>query len=178
MKNERICIGKIVAAHGIKGEVKVLSYTENGADIDKFGELENLDKTRKFKIKIVGMVKGSYRVKVQGINNRNDAESLIGTELFVNRDILPELDEEEFYFSDLVGLKVCLEDKDHEIGKVVCFDDFGAGTIMEIKLHNQKETEMLPFTESYVPTINLEEGYIIVSSAKMVFAADDEEEKQ
>ena len=176
MTNKRVCVGKIVAAHGIKGEVKVLSYTENGADIASFGELENKEATRKFKIKVVGAVKGSYRVKIQGVNNRNEAEDLVGTEFYVSRDALPELEEEEFYFSDLIGLKVCLKDKDHEIGKVVCFDDFGAGTIMEIKLHNQKETEMLPFTESYVPTINLKEGYIIVSSATMVFAADDEEE--
>lgn len=177
MTNKRVCIGKIVAAHGIKGEVKVLSYTSNGADIDKYGELENKEATRKFKIKVIGAVKGSFKVKIQGVNNRNEAEELIGTEFYVNRDVLPDLEEEEFYFSDLIGLKVCLKDKDHEIGKVVCFDDFGAGTIMEIKLAGQKETEMLPFTIEYVPTINLEEGYIIVSSATMVFAADDEEEE-
>ncbi len=175
MKDKRVCIGKIVAAHGIKGEVKVLSYTLNGADIDKYGEAENFAKTRKFNIKVVGSSKGSYRVKIKGIDNRNDAETLVGTELYVARDVLPKLEDDEYYFSDLIGLKVCLKTKENEIGKVVCFDDFGAGTIMEIKLNNQKETEMLPFTMEYVPTINLKEGYIIVSSATMVFAADDEE---
>lgn len=175
MKDSRVCIGKIVAAHGIKGEVKVLSYTLNGTDIDQYGEVENQQATRKFKIKVVGATKGSFRVKIKGVNDRNEAEALIGTELFINRDVLPELDEEEYYFSDLIGLKVCLKTKENEIGKVVCFNDFGAGTIMEIKLHNQKETEMLPFTKQYVPTINLEEGYIIVSSATMVFAEDEVE---
>lgn len=175
MKDKRVCIGKIVAAHGIKGEVKVLSYTLNGADIDKYGEAENFAKTRKFNIKVVGSSKGSYRIKIKGIDNRNDAEALVGTELYVARDVLPKLEDDEYYFSDLIGLKVCLKTKENEIGKVVCFDDFGAGTIMEIKLNNQKETEMLPFTMEYVPTINLKEGYIIVSSATMVFAADDEE---
>ena len=175
MKDKRVCIGKIVAAHGIKGEVKVLSYTLNGADIDKYGEAENFAKTRKFNIKVVGSSKGSYRVKIKGIDNRNDAETLVGTELYVARDVLPKLEDDEYYFSDLIGLKVCLKTKENEIGKVVCFDDFGAGTIMEIKLNNQKETELLPFTMEYVPTINLKEGYIIVSSATMVFAADDEE---
>jgi 16S rRNA processing protein RimM len=175
MKDKRVCIGKIVAAHGIKGEVKVLSYTLNGADIDKYGEAENFAKTRKFNIKVVGSSKGSYRVKIKCIDNRNDAEALVGTELYVARDVLPKLEDDEYYFSDLIGLKVCLKTKENEIGKVVCFDDFGAGTIMEIKLNNQKETEMLPFTMEYVPTINLKEGYIIVSSATMVFAADDEE---
>lgn len=178
MKNNRVCIGKIVAAHGIKGEVKVLSYTSNGADVDKYGEVENFSATRKFKIKVVGALKGSFKVKIKGIDNRNQAEELVGTELYINRDVLPRLDDEEYYFSDLIGLKVCLENKEKEIGKVECFDDFGAGTIMEIKLNNQKETEMLPFTKQYVPIINLEEGYIIVSSATMIFAADDQEEKE
>ena len=175
MKDNRVCIGKIVAAHGIKGEVKVLSYTLNGADIDKYGEVENFAKTRKLKLKVVGSLKGSFRVKIKGIDNRNDAEALIGTELYINREVLPQLDDEEYYFSDLIGLNVCLGTKDNVIGKVECFDDFGAGTIMEIKLSGQKETEMLPFTIEYVPTINLKEGYIIVSSATMVFAADEEE---
>lgn len=178
MKNNRVCIGKIVAAHGIKGEVKVISFTEDVTDIDKYGEVDNAQATQKFKIKVTGVVKGSLKVKIKGINDRNAAEALIGTEFYINRDSLPELEDEEYYFSDLIGLKVCLKTKENEIGEVVCFDDFGAGTIMEIKLHNQKETEMLPFTKQYVPTINLEEGYIIVSSATMVFAADDEENEK
>lgn len=178
MKDSRVCIGKIVAAHGIRGEVKVLSYTLNGADVDKYGEVEDFAAKRKFNLKVVGVSKGSFRVKIKGIENRNQAEELIGTELYISHDALPELDDEEYYFSDLVGLKVCLKNKENEIGKVVCFDDFGAGTIMEIKLNNQKETEMLPFTKQYVPTINLDEGYIIVSSATMIFAADDDQEEK
>ncbi len=178
MKNERLCIGKIVAVHGIRGEVKVQSQTKNPLDLDKFGNVENKDATRVFEIKVLGMASSNVRVKIKGIDTRNDAETLIGTELYVPRSALPALAEDEFYKGDIVGLKVCLQTPDKEIGKVVGFANYGAGEIIEIKLNGQKETELLPFTEGYVPMVNLDEGYIIVSSASMIFAADDEDEKR
>ncbi len=171
---KRVCIGKIVAAHGIKGEVKVRSNNLNPLDLDRYGTVENADGSKKFSIKVVGLVSTNARVKIAGVTTRNDAEALIGTELYVPRSALPELDEEEFYLSDLIGLDVCLKTPDKKIGKVAAFQNFGAGDIIEIKLNGQKETEMLPFTKAYVPTINVEDGYIIVSSATMIFATDDE----
>ena len=173
---KRVCIGKIVAAHGIKGEVKVRSINQNPLDLDKYGAVENTDGSKKFSIKVVGLVSTNARVKIAGVTTRNDAEALIGTELYVPRSALPELDEEEFYLSDLIGLDVCLKTPDKKIGKVAAFQNYGAGDIIEIKLSGQKETEMLPFTKAYVPTINVDEGYIIVSSATMIFAADDEDD--
>lgn len=172
---KRVCIGKIVAAHGIKGEVKVRSVNLNPLDLDKYGVVENADASKKFSIKVVGLVSTNARVKIDGITTRNEAEALIGTELYVPRSALPELAEEEFYLSDLIGLDVCLMSSDKKIGKVAAFQNFGAGDIIEIKLNGQKETEMLPFTKAYVPTINVDKGYIIVSSASMVFAADEGE---
>ncbi len=174
--NERICIGKIVAAHGIRGEVKVQSQTKTPTDLDKFGDVENKDASRKFSIKVLGMISSNVRVKIKGVDTRNEAEALIGTELYVARSALPELAEDEFYKGDIVGLKVCLRTPDNEIGTVVGFENFGAGEIIEIKLEGQKETELLPFTRQYVPVINLESGYIIVSSATMIFAEDDDED--
>lgn len=174
--NERICIGKIVAAHGIRGEVKVQSQTKTPTDLDKFGDVENKDASRKFSIKVLGMISSNVRVKIKGVDTRNEAEALIGTELYVARSVLPELAEDEFYKGDIVGLKVCLRTPDNEIGTVVGFENFGAGEIIEIKLTGQKETELLPFTEQYVPTIDIEHGYIIVSSATMIFAEDDDED--
>ena len=177
MTEKRVCLGKIVAAHGLRDEVKVHSYTDNPADIDKYGLVEDKEAAHKFKIKAVGPHKEVMRLKIEGVNDRNAAEALIGTELYVNRDVLPQLPEEEYYLSDIIGLKVYLNSLDKEIGTVARFSNFGAGEIIEIKLPHRKETEMLPFTKQYVPTINLEEGYIIVSSATMIFADDDSEEE-
>ena len=176
MMNDRICIGKIVAAHGIRGEVKVQSQTKIPTDVDKFGEVETKDATRRFSIKVLGTISSNVRVKIKGVETRNEAEALIGTELYVSRNALPKLAEDEFYKGDIVGLKVCLKTPEQIIGKVVGFANYGAGEIIEIKLNGQKETELLPFTESYVPTINIADGYIIVSSASMVFTAEDDED--
>ncbi len=175
--NKRICIGKIVAVHGIRGEVKVQSQTKNPLDLDKFGAVENKNADCRFELKVLGMTSSNVRVKIKGIDNRNDAEALIGTELYVAREALPVLDEDEFYKGDIVGLKVCLKTPDQEIGKVAGFANYGAGDIIEIKLKGKKETELLPFTASYVPTIDIEGGYIIVSSASMVFAPEDERDE-
>jgi len=171
---KRVCLGKIVAAHGIRGEVKVRSYTKKALDIDAYGEVENQDKTRSFKIKALGMIKDNVRVKIAGIGDRNAAEELVGTEFYVNRAIFPELQENEFYKTDIIGLKVYLQSLEHEIGIVDGFCNFGAGDILEIKITGQKETEMLPFNKQYVPTVNLSDGYIIVSAASMVFAPEAE----
>ena len=172
---QRLCIGKIVAAHGIKGEVKVLSQTAVPTDLDQFGVVENKDGTQHFQLKVLGMSSSNVRVKIKGVDDRNTAESLIGTEFYVARDQMPKLGEDEFYKGDIVGLKVCLKTPENIIGTVAGFANFGAGEIIELKLKGKRETEMLPFTKAYVPTINIEDGYIIVSSATMIFAADDEE---
>lgn len=175
---KRVCIGKIVAAHGIKGEVKVQPHNSNPADWNKLGELENKDASQTFSIKVAekSLANANVRVKIKGVDTRNEAEALIGTEFYVNRDKLPELGEEEYYLQDLIGLQVCLKTSDNVIGKVVRFYNFGAGDIIELKINGQKETEMLPFTKQYVPEINIAQGYVIVSSATMIFAEDEEGE--
>ena len=172
---KKICIGKIVAAHGIRGEVKVQPKNSNPADWGKLGEFENKDASRTFSVKVTGKSSANVRVKIKGIENRNEAEALIGTEFYVSRDKLPKLGEEEYYLQDLIGLKVCLKTPEKVIGKVARFSNFGAGDIIELKLDGQKETEMLPFTRQYVPEINIAEGYIIVSSATMIFAEDEDD---
>ncbi|MBP1532252.1 MAG: 16S rRNA processing protein RimM [Alphaproteobacteria bacterium] len=172
---KRICIGKIVAAHGIRGEVKVASYTKNPFDLDKFGVVENQDASKTFSLKVTGKTSANIRVKIKGVDDRNTAEELIGTEFYINRDKLPELGEEEYYHADIIGLDVCLTSPANIVGKVVGFYNFGAGDIIELKFNNQKETEMLPFTKEYVPVINIAEGYVVISSAQMHFAEEQED---
>ena len=172
---KRVCIGKIVAAHGIRGEVKMQSFTASPSDLDKLGAVENKDADKVFCLKVMGVTSSNVRVKIKGVDDRNTAEALIGTEFYIDRAKLPELGEDEYYHFDLVGLKVCLQTKNKVIGTVSGFSNFGAGEIIELKLNGQRETEMLPFTKEYVPEINIDGGYIIVSSATMNFAEDDEE---
>lgn len=173
MSEKRVCLGKIVGVHGIKGEVKVKSYTAQDKDIAAYGELTDKKQERIFSLKVIGHSKDLLRIKIKGIDDRTTAETLIGTELYASRGTLPELKVQDVYYeTDLVGLKV-LDEQKHEVAKVVGFYNFGAGEILEIKLKSG-QTEMLPFNASYVPEINLDEGYIIVASTEMIFLEDNE----
>jgi len=173
MSEKRVCLGKIVGVHGIKGEVKVKSYTAVDKNIAAYGTLEDNSGKQHFEIKVTGHSKDLLRVKISGVDDRTTAEGLIGKELYAPRGVLPELKAEETYYeADLIGLKV-LDETKTEVAKVIGFYNFGAGDILEIKLRTGK-SEMLPFNKGYVPEINLEEGYIIVASLAMRFLEDDE----
>ncbi len=177
MSEKRVCLGKIVGVHGIKGEVKVKSYTVVDKDIANYGTLEDKTETKHFNLKVTGHSKDLLRVKISGVEDRTQAETLIGTELYAARGVLPEIkEEEEYYEADLIGLKVLNAEK-KEVAKVTGFYNFGAGDILEIKLQSGR-SEMLPFNKGYVPEINLEEGYIIVASTGMVFIEDEEDSKE
>ncbi|MBO7605807.1 MAG: 16S rRNA processing protein RimM [Elusimicrobiaceae bacterium] len=173
--SDLICLGKIVAAHGIKGEVKVKSFTSNPKDVCAYGKLSNKDKTRFFDLTFKGFAKELLRVKIKDIDTRNDSESLIGTELFISRDRLPDLEKDTFYLTDLEGLKVLDNKTDTQIGKIVGVYNFGAGDILEIKFDDAKQTEMLPFNDAYVPLVDVKNGFIKVTSKTMTYQqeADD-----
>ncbi len=174
MSEKRVCLGKIVGVHGIRGEVKVKSYTASDKDIARYGELEDKVGTYHFSLQITGRSKDLLRAKIKGVDDRTAAEALIGAELYAPRGILPELStEEEYYETDLVGLKV-LDIEKSEVAEVIGFYNFGAGDILEIRLKNGR-SEMLPFNKGYVPEINLTDGYIIVASTGMVFLEDEKD---
>ena len=175
-KMEQICLGKIVGVHGIKGEVKVKSFTADDTDISAYGKLESKDGSKTFVLKVVGHSKELLRCKIKGIDDRNVAETLIGTELYVNRDVLPELDDEEYYLADLIGLKVFEQASENEVGIVAGVYNFGAGDILEIKVNATNKLEMLPFTKEYVPEVKVCDGYVKVSATLMNYAPDDEKE--
>lgn len=170
---ERICLGAIVGVHGIKGEVKVKSFTESDRDIDQYGLLENEAADRKFSIKVIGRSKELLRVKVKGCDDRNTAETLIGTGLYIPRELLPELPEEEFYHADLIGL-VCKDASGNDIGLVNAIYNFGAGDLLELKIKEDNRLEMLPFSKQYVPTVNIKDGFIIVKMMDFATAEDGE----
>lgn len=175
-EDKRICIGAIVGVHGIKGEVKVKSFTEPDTNVDKYGVVENKSGNQKFELKVVGHSKELLRVKIKGINDRTAAEALIGNGFYINREVLPELeDEDEFYEADLIGLEVRQDNQ--VIGTVAGLYNFGAGEIIEIKLKSNGKLEMLPFTKAYVPEVKVSDGYITVTSASLAFAPDDDGDK-
>jgi len=155
-----IAIGKIVAAHAIKGEVVIHPY--NPETTNEFLFNDAIDKQGKaYQIRITGHKKHQLIASIKHITTRNEAEQLRGVELYTKREVLPVLEGDEFYHVDLVGMKALCLDHTH-YGTVAAIYNYGAGDILEIALISGK-TELFSFVKEVVPEINRKEGYIIVT---------------
>lgn len=162
--NQRICVGVIVGAHGVRGLVKVKSFTATPEDLGAYGPLTDLTGSRVFDLEITGRAKGSVLCRIKGVNDRSAVDALKGQRLYVNRNALPCPDhEEEFYHSDLLGLPVFFPDGT-KVGTVGALYDFGAGDVLEIR-GDTGGAAMIPFTRKTVPTVDIASGRIVVNPA-------------
>jgi len=160
MANSRICVGVIVGVHGVRGLVRVKSFTEDPADVAAYGPLYDANGRRRFALGVTGSAKGVLLARIEGVGDRNAAEALKGTELFVDRGALPQTGDDEFYHTDLIGLSAVLADGSL-YGKVRALHEFGAGDMIEIILEGGG-VSVLPFTKSVVPEIDLDGGRVTV----------------
>ncbi len=162
MAEERVCLGVMVGAHGVRGLVKVKSYTEEPADVAAFGPVSDKSGRRHWTLQVTGQAKGGVvLVRIEGVKDRDTAQALHGTELYVDRSALPALEEEEtFYLADLVGLRV--EDgAGRDLGRVRSVENYGAGDLLEIDGPDGKSL-MLAFTKAVVPVVDIAGGRLVV----------------
>lgn len=174
-KADKICVGAIVGAFGIKGELRIKSFCADPDAIGDYGTLTSEDGSQSFDLKIVGPIKGGYAARIEGVRYRDQAEDLKGVALFASRDALPSLPDDEFYYSDLIGLSV-FDTGGVKLGKITAVHDHGAGDFLEINAIGQKNLALLPFTKEAVPTVDLGAGKVIIDPPKGVFAGDEPEE--
>ena len=168
---DRVCVGVIAGAHGVRGQVKIKSYTEVPEDVAAFGPVVD-DAGNRYKIAITGYAKGTVLTRLEGVTDRDRAQEMRGTKLYVNRDLLPKLIEnDEYYYSDLVGLSV-ENPKGEVLGTVKGVFDFGAGDILEFDSVGG-QSEMVSFTESSVPVVDLEGKRIVVDMPEEVLGRED-----
>ena len=156
----RICVGQILGAHGVRGLVKLASFTEDPEAITQYGALTDEAGTRVFSVELVGANKGQWIARIDAVDDRDVAQALSGTRLFVDRDRLPPPDEDEFYHADLIGLRVELPDGT-ALGTVAAMHNFGAGDIIEISLASGKRP-LLPFDRQTVPEIDPASGRLVI----------------
>ncbi|ODA66198.1 Ribosome maturation factor RimM [Methyloligella halotolerans] len=156
----RLLLGEIGAAHGLKGELRLRSFTESPAAIADYGALETLDGGRSFKIAQLREGPKGLVVKFKGVNDRNAAEALTGTKLYVDRDKLPESEPDEWYYADLIGL-VAVDGEGAALGLVTAVHNFGASDIIELAPESGP-TLLVPFTEEAVPEVDMEAGRLTV----------------
>jgi 16S rRNA processing protein RimM len=157
--HDLVLVGSLTAPHGIKGQMKLTSYTADTETIDDFPVLYSSDGTKQYYIRIRGVVKQQFLVDIQGCASRNDAERLRNTGLYAPRSAFPEVsDEDDFYITDLIGLEV--RDASGEVtGIIADVHNFGAGDILDIR-PPQGASFMVAFTKDNFPEINMQERYV------------------
>jgi 16S rRNA processing protein RimM len=158
----RVCVAKIGAAHGLRGEVRLQVFTEDPDAVVGYGELESEDGSRKFRVSSLRPAKGHFIAKFEGVNDRNASELLTNTQLFVLRDKLPAIGEAEtFYHADLIGLRV--EDKSGKaLGVVGAVRNYGAGDLLEVSARPNAPGTLVPFIEQFVPEVDLKKGRVVI----------------
>src|SRR3954451_12643325 len=155
-----VCIARIGAPHGVRGAVKLWTFTEDPLAIKRYGPLATSDGARSFEVTHVREAKDHLVATLKGVTTREEAARINGLELYVAREKLPATEADEYYHADLIGL-AAVNSADEPIGRVIAIHNFGAGTIIEIA-PPQGSTLLLPFTNAVVPTVDLAGGRVVI----------------
>jgi 16S rRNA processing protein RimM len=156
-------LGVFGAAQGVRGELRVKSFTADPKAIASYGALTDGSASRGFALKLVRLLKDDMIVvRVEGVFTREQAQALTGVELFARRSQLPPPGQGEYYYDDLVGLEA-VSREGAILGRVVALLNYGAGDILEIEPEGGGETLLLPFSAAVVGEVDLDVGRIIIA---------------
>jgi len=170
MKTGRVLLGVVAAPHGVRGLVRVKSFTEDPMAIGTYGPLSDETGKKAYRVEALSAARGAVLARIEGVADRTAAEALRGLRLYVGRDALPDAGEQEWYEADLIGLRAVGRDG-RDWGKVIAFHDFGAGSVMEVS-----GGVMLPFTDEAVPEIDVEGGKVVVDPPAGLLAESETKE--
>ena len=168
MSEDKICVGAIGGAYGVRGEVRIKSFCAIADDIEMYSPLTTEDGTQQFHLAILRSIKNGFAARIAEVATKEQADALKGTQLFAQRDQLPSLPDDEYYHADLIGLEV-YDSGGVKLGRVKTVLDHGAGDLLEIQRPASSETVLLPFTLSAVPTVDLAAGKIIADPPEGLF---------
>ena len=155
-----ICVARIGAAHGVRGAVKLWTFTEDPLAVKRYGPLLTKDGARQFEVTHAREAKGHLVATLKGVSTREQAERLNGIELYIAREKLPATSEDEYYHADLIGL-AAVTAANKPLGRVIAIHNFGAGDIIEIA-PPRGATMLLPFTNAVVPLVDLGGGRVVI----------------
>lgn len=159
--SELVCVGAIAGSYGVRGEVRLKSFTADAQAIAEYAPLTSEDGTQAFSVTVTRVIKNGMAARLSGVATKEQADALKGLRLFVPRDRLPDLPDDEYYYADLVGLEV-RDTGGTVIGHVKTVQNHGATDILEIHGPELKASVLLPFTLAAVPTVDIAAGRIIV----------------
>jgi 16S rRNA processing protein RimM len=156
----KICVARVGAAHGVRGEVRLWTFTEDPRAVLHYGPLTTKDGARQFEVTKAREARDHLVATIKGVTDRSAAEKLNGLELYVARDQLPEPEDDEYYHADLIGL-AAETTSGEPLGRVLAIHNFGAGDIIEIAPPSGS-TLLLPFSNAVVPTVDIKGGRIVI----------------
>jgi 16S rRNA processing protein RimM len=172
MNRDRVLLGVVAAPHGVRGLVRIRSYTEDPMAVAAYGPLSDETGKRAYRVEALSAARGAVLARIEGVADRTAAEALRGLRLYVERERLPGTGEREWYEADLIGLSAIGRDG-RDWGKVIAFHDFGAGSVMEVS-----GGVMLPFTDEAVPEIDVEGGKVVIDPPAGLLAGKDAKEAE
>ena len=156
MPQDRVLLGVVAAPHGVRGLVRIKSFTEDPMAVGTYGPLSDESGKKEYRVEALSAARGAVLARIEGVADRTAAEALRGLRLYVERQRLPHTGEREWYEADLIGLEAVGTDG-RNWGKVTAFHDFGAGSVMEVS-----GGVMLPFTDEAVPEIDVAGGKVLI----------------
>ena len=171
MTEPRICVGAIAGSFGVKGEVRLKSFCAEPEDVASYGPLSSEDGKTSWDIKITRQVKNGFAARLTGVVTKEAADRLRGTRLYAPREKLPDLPDDEYYYTDLIGLQVS-DTGGTLLGKVKAVLNHGAGDLLEVSGPGMKTPLLLPFTLAVVPTVDLKSGRIVVDPPEEIVAKE------
>lgn len=162
-RDEQVLLGEIVSVHGVRGLVKVRTFTERAEDLTAYGPLFD-QQGREISVTIRGQAKGALLAAVDDVRDRDRADRYRGRRLYVPRSALPpaETQDDEYYYADLIGLAVEFEDG-RRFGEVIAVQAFGAGDMLEVRPDEGNHSALLPFNREIVPVVDLEAGRVVIA---------------
>jgi 16S rRNA processing protein RimM len=168
-----ICVGVITGAHGIRGHVRIRSFTAEAEDVAGYGVLYDAEGGSPLRLTVSGHSGAQLIARIAGVDDRNAAEALKGHELFVPRSAFPPPDDDEFYHADLVGMRAELASGEHQretVGTITAVHDFGGGDVIEVET-GRGVTIMVPFTRDAVPEVHVVEKRLVIARLPGLFEA-------
>src|SRR5271166_2440848 len=158
-ETKRVCVGVVTGPHGVRGAVRIKSFTALPEDIVRYGPLMD-ENGHRFELRLLGTAKGVLIAQLSGVEDRDQAEGLRGLRLYLARSALPQTGEDEYYHADLIGLEAVLGDGT-PVGRVRAIHDFGAGDTLELARPGAPAV-MVPFTRAVVPMVELAAGRLVL----------------
>ena len=168
-----VCVARIGAAHGVRGAVKLWTFTEDPFAVRRYGLLSSKDGERQFEVATAREARDHLVATFKGVTTRDEAERLNGIELYVAREKLPATDADEYYHTDLIGLAAVTTTGD-ALGRVLAVHNFGAGDIIEIA-PPRGTTLMLPFSNAVVPEVDIAGGRVVIALPQEIDGEDRNE---